>query len=74
MSAEKVDKLFKVTGKEISGYGTNNEAGAGIGLALIKQFADANHGKLSVESKPGSGSEFEISLKAGVKPEAGSLT
>jgi signal transduction histidine kinase len=59
----RMDKLFKVIGKEISGYGTNNEAGAGIGLALIKQFADANDGKLEVHSKPGEGSEFRVYLR-----------
>ena len=60
---EKMDKLFKITGREISGYGTNNEAGAGIGLALIKQFVDANGGTLDVRSKPGEGSEFIVYLK-----------
>ncbi len=60
---QKMDKLFNVTGKEISGYGTNNEAGAGIGLALIKQFADANNGKIEVQSQPGNGSEFTVYLK-----------
>jgi signal transduction histidine kinase len=62
----KMDKLFKVAGKEISGYGTNNEAGAGIGLVLIKQFADANNGRLDVQSKPGEGSEFTVYLKKAI--------
>jgi signal transduction histidine kinase len=60
ISSEKMDKLFKVTGKEISGYGTNNEPGAGIGLMLIKQFVDANDGMLEVKSKPGEGAEFTV--------------
>ncbi|HEY8930556.1 MAG TPA: HAMP domain-containing sensor histidine kinase [Mucilaginibacter sp.] len=63
---QKMEKLFKVTGKDISGFGTNNEAGAGIGLGLIKQFVDANNGKLEVKSRPGEGSEFVVYLeKAG---------
>ena len=62
IKADKLGKLFKVTGKEISGYGTNNEAGAGLGLALIKQFSDANHGRLDVQSKYGEGSEFIVYL------------
>jgi len=62
IKAEKLHKLFKVTGKEISAYGTNNEAGSGIGLALIKQFTDANNGKLDVQSKLGEGSEFSVYL------------
>lgn len=63
---QKMEKLFKITGKDISGFGTNNEAGAGIGLGLIKQFVDANNGRLEVKSKPGEGSEFIVYLeKAG---------
>jgi signal transduction histidine kinase len=59
---DKLDKLFKITGKEISGHGTLNEGGAGIGLALVKQFVDANNGRLEVWSKLGEGSEFSIYL------------
>ena len=60
---QKKEKLFKITGKDISGNGTNNEAGAGIGLGLIKQFVDANNGKLEVQSNPGEGSEFIVYLE-----------
>ena len=63
ISPEKMGKLFKVTGKEISAYGTNNEAGSGIGLVLIKHFVDANNGKLNVQSVPGGGSEFSVYFK-----------
>jgi signal transduction histidine kinase len=59
---EKLDMLFKVTGREISGHGTGNEAGAGIGLALVKQFIDANNGRLDVQSEHGEGSEFTVYL------------
>ncbi|MGZ3871344.1 MAG: tetratricopeptide repeat-containing sensor histidine kinase [Mucilaginibacter sp.] len=59
----KMEKLFRVTGREISGYGTNNESGAGIGLALVKQFVDADKGKLDVKSEPGHGSEFTVYLR-----------
>jgi signal transduction histidine kinase len=62
IKADKLNKLFRVTGKEISAYGTNNEAGSGLGLALIKQFTDANNGKLDVQSKLGEGSEFSVYL------------
>jgi len=63
IKTDKLNKLFKVTGKEISGYGTNNETGSGIGLALIKQFADANKGRVEVQSKLGEGSEFTVYLR-----------
>ena len=63
---QKMEKLFRVTGKDISGYGTNNEAGTGIGLGLIKQFVDANNGRIEVKSQPGEGTEFIVYLeKAG---------
>lgn len=63
ITSEKMEQLFKVVGKQISGYGTNNEAGAGIGLALIKQFVEVNEGKITIQSNPGNGTEFIISLK-----------
>ncbi len=38
--------------------------GAGIGLALVKEAALANGGSVRVESKPGLGSRFTVSLPA----------
>jgi len=64
---DKLKKLFIVTGKDISAYGTSNEAGAGIGLALVKQFIDANNGRLDVRSKYGEGSEFTVYLPKSLK-------
>jgi signal transduction histidine kinase len=66
ISPEKMTKLFKVAGKEISGNGTNNEAGTGIGLILIKQFIDANNGKLHVTSKTGEGTQFSVYFRKAV--------
>lgn len=60
--AQKMDKLFKVIGKEISGYGTNNEVGAGIGLVLTRQFIEENKGKLHIKSNEGEGTEFVVYL------------
>lgn len=62
ISTEKLGKIFKLSGREISSYGTGNEAGSGLGLALVKQFAEANKGRLEVVSTPGEGSEFIIAL------------
>ncbi|RCH53642.1 hypothetical protein DJ568_16535 [Mucilaginibacter hurinus] len=64
ITPEKMEKLFKVVGKEISGYGTNKEAGAGIGLLLIKQFIEANKGRLEINSKPGTGTQVLVYLPA----------
>jgi signal transduction histidine kinase len=60
--AAKMNKLFKVVGKEISGYGTHKETGAGIGLALVKQFVDVNKGRIEIKSEVGNGTEFIVYL------------
>ncbi|MBE9586892.1 tetratricopeptide repeat-containing sensor histidine kinase [Mucilaginibacter sp. JRF] len=62
ISLEKMGKLFKVVGKSISGYGTNHEQGAGIGLLLIKQFTEVNNGRLKLQSEPGAGTEVSVYL------------
>ena len=71
MSADKINKLFRVAGKEISSYGTKNEKGIGIGLLLVKQFADENDADIKIWSELGSGTEFIISFKrSNSEPEA----
>lgn len=50
------------TMKVRSSYGTNNEKGVGIGLALCKEFTEIQNGKIWLESEPGKGSSFHVSL------------
>jgi signal transduction histidine kinase len=60
MSEEKLRHLFDFKGSEING-GTSQE-GAGLGLLLCKEFAQLNGGDITVNSKLGEGSTFQIYL------------
>jgi signal transduction histidine kinase len=61
MSQELKDKLFSL-GDNISRYGTDNETGLGIGLALSKELVKKSKGKIWVESEAGKGSRFTFTL------------
>lgn len=63
MSLEKLNRLFRETGKDITSYGTNNEKGIGIGLMLVKQFSDENNIQIEVNSEEGKGTEFVLRFK-----------
>ncbi len=41
-----------------------SQPGTGIGLAIVKQFTEAQGGHVSLRSMPGEGSEFRIHLRA----------
>jgi signal transduction histidine kinase len=60
ISDEKIDKLFNLAGEKISTYGTNNEKGIGIGLLLVKRFADENNAAITVTSEKERGTTFTI--------------
>lgn len=55
------EKIFK-TDIYYSTKGTKGEKGTGLGLMLSKEFVERNNGKICVESSPGSGSDFMITL------------
>jgi signal transduction histidine kinase len=61
MSEENVAKLFRID-EHFTTNGTNNEKGTGLGLILCKEFIDKHSGTIRVESEPGKGSRFIISL------------
>ena len=52
---EMKDRLFKP-------FQTSKKEGSGIGLALVKRFADNFGGSVAVESSPGQGASFHIRL------------
>ncbi len=54
-------KLFNVN-EVVSTPGTTGESGSGLGLVICKEFLDKNRGKITVESEPGNGSSFTVSL------------
>lgn len=58
IAPEHVDKIFDKF------YQVPRSAvqGTGVGLALVKELAAIHHGKISVKSEPGTGSEFCVRL------------
>lgn len=56
----KKDTLFAMTSR--STFGTNNEKGVGLGLPLCKDFMEQQNGRITVESEPGKGSCFYVSI------------
>jgi signal transduction histidine kinase len=59
MNQNTIDKLFRIE-EDHSMPGTNNEKGTGLGLILCKDFIEKNGGKITVNSKINTGSEFKI--------------
>ena len=54
-------KLFKMD-SYYSTYGTANEKGSGLGLILCKEFVEKHGGKIWVDSEPGEGSTFHVTM------------
>ena len=62
---EKQEKLFGLY--ETGGKENRSKPSSGIGLALVKQFVEMHHGKVTLESEVGKGSCFTVSLRKGKK-------
>ncbi len=60
LNAEAID--FILNGTSTTTNGTNGEQGYGFGLPLVKHLVDKLNGKLSITSKLGEGTAFEISI------------
>lgn len=48
--------------RQISDNTSQNQEGLGLGLALSKRFVDMHHGTIRVQSEPGRGSTFTVTL------------
>ncbi|MDX8340427.1 hybrid sensor histidine kinase/response regulator [Draconibacterium sp. IB214405] len=58
---KRLKTLFEY-GKTKSSMGTNGEVGTGYGLMLSKEIIDKHNGRITVDSQPGIGTQFKISL------------
>ncbi len=61
IAEENIPKLFRID-VQYSTPGTAEESGSGLGLILCKEFTEKNGGQISVESRPGEGSTFSITV------------
>lgn len=59
--AEKIDELFEPF-HQLDGDSTRHYGGAGLGLALVKQFVEAHGSTVKVLSQPSLGSVFSFDL------------
>ena len=49
-------------------YGRERPVGSGLGLAIVKQLAQAMGGTVAVQSRPGAGATFVVTLPSAVQP------
>ena len=61
MSPEIIDGLFKLNGSS-NRLGTDHEPSTGLGLILCNEFIEKMGGEINIESEPGKGSKFSVSL------------
>lgn len=58
---DRIKKLFSFEEK-VNTPGTEREKGTGLGLVLVKELTEIQHGKLNIESYPGAGTTIHIYL------------
>ncbi|HHE40003.1 MAG TPA: HAMP domain-containing histidine kinase, partial [Candidatus Cloacimonetes bacterium] len=49
---------------------TRSVTGSGIGLTIVKKIVEAHHGTVSLDSTPGKGTTFQVTLPIGSKTES----
>nr|WP_321497237.1 PAS domain-containing sensor histidine kinase [uncultured Methanolobus sp.] len=63
ISESDLSRLFQPF-RQLNSYTTNEYAGTGLGLALVKKYVEMHNGKVWVDSTVGEGSEFWFSIPA----------
>src|SRR5581483_6041761 len=72
MTAEVRDKIFeRFYRADASRHATGVHAG--LGLAIVKEYIARLNGTITVESEPGAGSTFRVTLPAAAAPAARTL-
>jgi signal transduction histidine kinase len=65
--AGELGKLFEPFTRS-SARGSEGEKGTGLGLAIVKRIVEGHGGRITVESEPGAGATFAVSLPTGPRP------
>ena len=63
ISEEKMEEISSQVVRVKSTEGTQKEKGTGLGLLLVRQFVEKNHGLFRIQSKPTQGTEIILSFE-----------